>query len=331
MTHRKSSQFQSLRMQSDLEQPSELRREIKRDLSSADELASRMGTGVRSEFGTVVAVEEEDPAANLFPPPLPQPRICMWKYLDIHSMHRLEKTANTEEMREVLANLLGLGWPEQSLQDAITLDLFSHALIFCRQQGFSMEQTSTACALLQDLHKACVATPLGNVEECYRYFTSVLFCHGVRRPPFSINLFKEEQLLALADYVVNTYFRHFKLYKYVFTPQVRLDLSLTYLGLQPPKLCSEDEREKEGGEEVEDQAATLQEEEPETVAEPQQEPSQVSLLRAFIKTQLNKELELLQQLVDERLKASEERLNSKLTTLERPFQLPPGKNKNKTK
>lgn len=68
MTHRKSSQFQSLRMQSDPEQPSELRREIKRDLSSADELASRMGTGVRSEFGTVVAVEEEeDPAANLFP------------------------------------------------------------------------------------------------------------------------------------------------------------------------------------------------------------------------------------------------------------------------
>lgn len=128
------------------------------------------------------------------------------------------------------------------------------------------------------------ATPLGNVEECYRYFTSVLFCHGIRvstlkrslhpttgkigpkflfsfppssseghlglallldscfwqtswvgfwrlsghlrpglssqRPPFSIDLFKEEQLLALADYVVNTYFRHFKLYKYVFTPQV---------------------------------------------------------------------------------------------------------------
>nr|KAF6283663.1 coiled-coil domain containing 189 [Pipistrellus kuhlii] len=231
----------------------------------------------------------------------------------------------------VLADLLGLGWPEQSQRDAITLDLFSHALIFCRQQGFSMEQTSTACALLQDLHKACVATPLGNVEECYRYFTSVLFCHGVRRPPFSINLFKEEQLLALADYVVNTYFRHFKLYKYVFTPEVRLDLSLTYLGLQPPKPWPEDETEKEGGEEVEEQAVTLQEMESETMAESQQEPSHVSLLRAYIKTQLNKELELLQQLVEERLKASEERLNSKLTTLERPFQLPPGKSKNKSK
>ncbi|XP_063511036.1 cilia- and flagella-associated protein 119 isoform X4 [Pongo pygmaeus] len=315
------------------------------------------------------------PQFAFFPqPPLPRPRICMW----------------------VLAELLELGCPEQSLQDAVTLDLFCHALIFCRQQGFSLEQTSAACALLQDLHKACIATPLGNVEECYRYFTSVLFCHGVRvsspgtfwnlypspdkvspslshihhpyllvktpvgspcsccwafggkarapegsqgsnsesppqRPPFSIDLFKEEQLLALEDYVVNTYFRHFKLYKYVFTPQVRLDLSLTYMGLQPPKLWPESETEKEESKEVEEQAVTPRKEELETVAPPEPEPSHVHILRAYIKTQVNKELEQLQQLVEERLKASEERLSSKLTALERPFQLPPGKGKSKTK
>ncbi|OWK10945.1 CCDC189 [Cervus elaphus hippelaphus] len=273
MIRRKSSQFQGLKMQSELVQHYELRREPERDLSSLDELATRMGTGVRTESGTVASVDvDNDPAANL-----------------------------------VLAELLGLGCPEKSLRDAITLDLFSHALIFCRQQGFSLEQTSTACALLQDLHKACIETPLGNVEECYRYFTSVLFCHGVRRPPFSIDLFKEEQLLALADYVVNTYFRHFKLYKYVFTPQ------------------------KEKGGEVEQQGVIEQEVEPETVIQPEPEPSQVSILRAYIKTQMNKELRQLQQLVEERLKASEERLSSKLTTLERPLQLPPGKGKNKIK
>ncbi|KAF6271316.1 coiled-coil domain containing 189 [Rhinolophus ferrumequinum] len=256
----------------------------------------------------------------------------MWKYLDIHSMHRLEKTDNTEAMREVLAELLGLGCHERGLRDAITLDLFSYALIFCRQQSFSLEQTSAACALLQDLHKACAATPLGNVEECYRSFTSVLFCHGVRRPPFSIDLFKEEQLLALADYVVNTYFRHFKLYKYVFTPQVRLDLSLTYLGLQAPQLLPE-ETEKEGAEEAEKQAVTQQEEGPETAVtpEPEPEPSQVSILGAYIKRQLNKELGQLQQLVEERLKASEQRLNSKLTALEQPFRPPPGKGRGKAK
>ncbi|XP_066869693.1 cilia- and flagella-associated protein 119 isoform X5 [Kogia breviceps] len=293
MIRRKSSQFQGLKRQAELEQHYDLRREPKKDLRSLDESATRMGTGVHTESGTLASVNaDEDPAANLFPPPLPQPRICIWKYLDIHSMHRLEMTANVEEMREVLAELLGLGSPVQSLRDAITLDLFSHALIFCRQQGFSLEQTSTACALLQDLHKACIATPLGNVEECYRYFTSVLFCHGIR---------------------------------------VRLDLSLTYMGLQAPKLWPKDETEKEEGKEVEEQAVTPEEEEPETVVQPKPEPSQVSVLRAYIKTQMNKELEQLQQLVEEQLKASEERLSSKLTALKQPLQLPPGKGKNKTK
>ncbi|KAM5197915.1 cilia- and flagella-associated protein 119 isoform 2-T2 [Hipposideros larvatus] len=330
MIRQKSSLFQGLRMQSELVQPSELWREPE-DLSSVEESATLVGTGVRTELGTTASVgANEDPAVNLFPPPLPRPRICMWKYLDIHSMHRLEKTANTEDLMEALAELLGLGFPQRGLRDAITLDLFSHALIFCRQQSFSLEQMSAACALLQDLHQACVATPLGNVEECYRYFTSVLFCHGVRRPPFSINLFKEEQLLALADYVVNTYFRHFKLYKYVFTPQVRLDLSLTYVGLQPPQLSLE-ETEKEGSKEAEERAVTQQEEEPETAEEPEQEPSQVAILCTYIKSQLNKELVQLQQLVEERLQASEERLSSKLTALEQLFQPPPGKGKSKAK
>ncbi|XP_054389210.1 cilia- and flagella-associated protein 119 isoform X1 [Pongo abelii] len=248
MLNRKTSHFLGMRVQSELEHLSELRREAGKDRSSVRGSAARTRASVRTQSTTTTAAAaakaDEDPGANLFPPPLPRPRICMWKYLDIHSMHQLEKTTNAEEMREVLAELLELGCPEQSLRDAVTLDLFCHALIFCRQQGFSLEQTSAACALLQDLHKACIATPLGNVEECYRYFTSVLFCHGVRRPPFSIDLFKEEQLLALEDYVVNTYFRHFKLYKYVFTPQVRLDLSLTYMGLQPPKLWPESETGK---------------------------------------------------------------------------------------
>ncbi|XP_032184249.1 coiled-coil domain-containing protein 189 isoform X2 [Mustela erminea] len=336
MIRHKSSQLTALKTPSERDQPSALQREPQRGLGSVDGSATRMATGARPGSGTTAASEEadEDPAATLFPPPLPQPRICLWKYLDTHSMHRLQKTASTEEMREVLAELLGLSCPEPSPKEAITLDLFSHALIFCRQQGFSPEQTSTACALLQDLHKACVATPLGNVEECYRYFISVLFCHGVRRPPFSINLFREEQLLALADYVVNTYFRHFKLYKYVFTPQVRLDLSLTYVGLQPPKLLPEEETEK-GGEEAE-QGVSPQEEpetgvQPEPEPEPELEPSRVSSLQAYIRTQMNKELRQLQQLMEEQLQASEDRLSSKLTTLERPFQPPPGKGKNKTK
>ncbi|XP_076997334.1 cilia- and flagella-associated protein 119 isoform X9 [Tamandua tetradactyla] len=284
MLPKKSTQRLGLRMPSEFELPSELWREPEKDFSSVGESAPRVRTDTRTESRTASVEVDEDPAANLFPPPLPKPRICMWKYLDIHSMHRLEKTANTEEMREA--------------------------------SRLSRHQQLVPC--------------------------SKISTRPVLRPPFSIDLFKEEQLLALADYVVNTYFRHFKLYKYVFTPQVQLDLSLTYLGLQAPKLWPE---EKEG-EEAEEQTVTPQEQELEIANQSEQELKGLltlpelkpqchlghkSTLQAFIKTQLNKELGQLRQLVEERLKASEDRLSSKLATLEQPIHLPPGKGKNKTK
>ena len=55
-------------MQSELVQHYELRREPEKDLSSLDESATRMGTGVRTESGTVASVDvDNDPSANLFP------------------------------------------------------------------------------------------------------------------------------------------------------------------------------------------------------------------------------------------------------------------------
>ncbi|XP_043835808.1 coiled-coil domain-containing protein 189 isoform X3 [Dromiciops gliroides] len=241
--------------------------------------------------------KEDEPGANLMPPPLPQPRICLWKYLDVHSMDLLEKTTTLDEMQELLAELLGLGRMDRNPREEVMLDMFCHTLIFCRQQHFSREQTSAACALLQDLHKVCIATPLGNVEDCFRFFTSLLFCHGVRRPPFSIDLFGEEQLLSLSDYIINTYFRHFKLYKYVFTPQVRLDLSLRYVGLPEVK-------------------------------PPVEGPGDI--LRDFISAQLTQELGQLRQLVEERLKAGEEQLNSRLVALENPTLISKSKSKVKS-
>lgn len=41
-----------------------------------------------------------------------------------------------------------------------------------------------------------------------------------QRPPFSINLFSYEEVTCILKYIYNSYVRHYKLYKYIFTPQV---------------------------------------------------------------------------------------------------------------
>ncbi|XP_019484090.1 PREDICTED: coiled-coil domain-containing protein 189 isoform X15 [Hipposideros armiger] len=268
MIRQKSSLFQGLRMQSELVQPSELWREPE-DLSSVEESATLVGTGVRTELGTTASVgADEDPAVNLFPPPLPRPRICMWKYLDIHSMHRLEKTANTEDLMEVSHR--------SRCQRPVPCSRISTRPVLQPPWAMWRNATATSPVFFFAMESGCPPQPLSS------------------------------------------------------SSQVRLDLSLTYVGLQLPQLSLE-ETEKEGSKEAEERAVTQQEEEPETAEEPEQEPSQVAILCTYIKSQLNKELVQLQQLVEERLQASEERLSSKLTALEQLFQPPPGKGKSKAK
>lgn len=41
-------------------------------------------------------------------------------------------------------------------------------------------------------------------------------------PPFlhSIKVFEQDQVLHIIDYVVNSYYRHFRLYKYIFSVKI---------------------------------------------------------------------------------------------------------------
>ncbi|XP_075034829.1 cilia- and flagella-associated protein 119 isoform X2 [Mixophyes fleayi] len=127
---------------------------------------------------------------------------------------------------------------------SVLLDLYYYTVRFCWQCSFTREQTSCVFSIMKETHAACVGTPLENVEDCYIYFKELLLCHAVHQPPFCINLFTQKQILRISDYFLNTYFRHFKLYKYVFTPQVKLDLSISYGGIPDPKeTCEQESRE----------------------------------------------------------------------------------------
>uniref|UniRef100_A0A8C3HJI5 Cilia and flagella associated protein 119 n=1 Tax=Chrysemys picta bellii TaxID=8478 RepID=A0A8C3HJI5_CHRPI len=261
---------------------------------------------------------------------------------DVHSMDLIDKAQTTDELKRVLAELFQLqGW-DSDPRAAILLDLYFYTVQFSREHSFTREQSSAFFAIVKDTHEACVETPLPNVEECYRYFTELLFCHAVRvspahgpgrapgcfwggeplpiscltlssppaqRPPFSIDLFSQEQLALMSDYVVNTYFRHFKLYKYAFTPQVRLDISLSYMGMPEPEPAAE------LGEWL-------------VLAEP---PKLLATwvgprapLREYISAQLCQELAQLRLAVEERLRASEEQFNAKLALLEKVPNSPKG-------
>ncbi|XP_072127579.1 cilia- and flagella-associated protein 119 isoform X2 [Mobula birostris] len=172
-------------------------------------------------------------------PPLPEARICIWEDLTYSGMDVIEQAASMEELKLALAQLLCEPLQTCDPRGSILLDLYAYAVQFSRTHSFSKEQTSAFFSIVRRLHRAATGTPLGNVNECCQYFKELLLCHAVQRPPFSIDLFSAEQVKLITEYVIDTYFRHFKLYKYVFTPQIRMDLSVTYLGMpETPPVCA---------------------------------------------------------------------------------------------
>ncbi|KAK2866415.1 hypothetical protein Q7C36_002471 [Tachysurus vachellii] len=182
---------------------------------------------------------------------LPRARILLWKDLSYSDAEEISKTESIPEISRVLCQALHLDAPEP--QKEILLDLYTNLVLFCKQQTLSKEQTSVLLSIVKNMHQLNTETPVNNMDQCFTYCTELLLCHSVRRPPFSIDLFNSEQLTEIMKYLINTYMRHYMLYKYVFTPQMYLDLSLSYTGM-PEELTTEQLETSETVNETENKA-----------------------------------------------------------------------------
>ena len=70
-----------------------------------------------------------------------------------------------------------------------------------------------------------------------------------------------EQVKLISDYVLRTYFKHYKLYKYAFTKRVTLSMKLVYDGKEEEEEKEEEEAEEEEKEETLSQVEDAEKEE----------------------------------------------------------------------
>ncbi|XP_072523754.1 cilia- and flagella-associated protein 119 isoform X2 [Salminus brasiliensis] len=243
-------------------------------------------------------------------------------------MEEIDKAESIPDIERILCHALGINLPEPRL--GILLELFTNVVRFCREQHFNREQTSVLLSIVKNVHQLNTETPLNNMEQCFSYCSELLLCHSVRRPPFSVSLFNAEQVTQILKYLINTYMRHYVLYKYIFTPQMYLDLSLSYVGL------SEDADTKE---EASDECATGAENETgkEADSASEQEPASAEILttgaetlnqgpspktelRTIVEKEVKDEVMRLTTQLEKRLQESTDQLNHALTALEAKIQ-----------
>lgn len=117
-----------------------------------------------------------------------------------------------------------LGMSSSEEKDCIVLDMLYYLLCFCQKQRFNNDQSLTLFNITSNLHKHCMQTPHLEIERDWDYFQNELLKKAIYRPPFSERVFNLRELKEINNYFLESYFRYYPLYKYVFTDKVTVDL-----------------------------------------------------------------------------------------------------------
>ncbi|XP_060794974.1 coiled-coil domain-containing protein 189 [Neoarius graeffei] len=254
----------------------------------------------------------------------PKARILLWADLSYSDAEEITRIESIPEISRILCQALHVEAPDP--QRGILLELYTNIVLFCRQQKFSQEQTSVLLSIVKNVHQLNTETPLNNMDQCFTYCCELLLCHSVRRPPFSIDLFNSEQVTEIVKYLINTYMKHYLLYKYAFTPQMHLDLSLSYVGM-PEEPTAEQLETSDTESQTENEADGTSEQEmasteilPTETEVSKQDLSSKGQLRTIVQNEVQEEVTRLTAHLEKRLQESTEQLKTALTALETRFQ-----------
>jgi hypothetical protein len=267
-------------------------------------------------------------------PKYKQSKIELWKYLSPNDIEQLLKSfKNTEEViknrdyehcKILFQSKFKLGWTRQ---DFILIDKYYFLIKFCAQNDFNKEQISALIFTLTKLHELMKSTAYGNLEQCYQYVKQMIILYSVHHPPFSLKLFSPEEAKLVLDYFVNTYLKHFKLYKLVYTPAIKLDLKFKYSNLIEEEKQSEIDRHSQisRNQQNEENIEEMKEEEGE------EKSHKIVDLKEFVKHYLTQKVDKVKENITNEMKEQDSELNKKLILTNQSTPTTPKKGAKKTK
>ncbi|XP_041349757.1 coiled-coil domain-containing protein 189-like [Gigantopelta aegis] len=261
-------------------------------------------------------LEEIQTIPKIIQPREHKAKICVWADLTIDDIDRVNESQHADLIKQVLADIFHLDDYQNNLKNGVMMDLYYYTLQFARDSGFNREKTSVFFSIIKKTHEVCIETPFGNLDHTFNYFKALLLCHAVNRPPHSIELFNADEVRKITEYAINTYFRHFKMYKYVFTPLVKLDLAMNYIGMSMTPPPSETDDQEDQDTTLDEQVDTTAGETDDQKTEETEESPAKKELRTMIQAFLAEEIKKMKQNVDEQIKSTEETLSKKIESVE---------------
>ncbi|KAG2437565.1 hypothetical protein HYH02_011207 [Chlamydomonas schloesseri] len=123
--------------------------------------------------------------------------------------------------RDLLAKYTGLADYQTNPKTAIHLDLYVHTLQFGDSLKFKDDKLSGLFSIVKLVHHRSIDEQLP-MERSFLLFKELLLAHSVQRPPYSVGLFSFMEMQKVMDWMLDSYYRHYKLYMYSYTNRVTL-------------------------------------------------------------------------------------------------------------
>lgn len=114
-------------------------------------------------------------------------------------------------------------------QISILVDLYAHLIMFAKSRDMTPEKTSTLVGIVQKVHETSMAQSLTRVAS-YDLLRKLVVQHSVPRPPYSAAIFDVGDVQDLDEYMLTTYYRHYKMYAFAFVRVQRANITTFMLG-----------------------------------------------------------------------------------------------------
>ena len=133
-------------------------------------------------------------------------------------------TVGKDACQTKLLRFLGLDvglTPER--QEVLGNHLF-YAFAYAKDAKLGTPAISTYLSIIKEIFEHDVETGYKSMDRSFDEFKRLLLRHSVDRSPVSIKVFEREQVPGLVDNMTDTYFRHYRMYQYIFSKQETLHL-----------------------------------------------------------------------------------------------------------
>lgn len=150
-------------------------------------------------------------------------RLCV-TFTDVsrEDFEALRAAESRTAVRNMLAECLKVR-EEEGLHAVILLDFHYSNWVFCLENEFNAEKSSTVLSIMKLVYERAVSQRQPQ-KEAYDLFRGLVLKHSCQRPPYSIGIFQRHETRLLLEYAKKTLFHHYKMYLHLYKSRYEIDV-----------------------------------------------------------------------------------------------------------